>query len=242
MKVQVFIFSVLWWFGGLLSAQNVSECQSFLEQYIEKNIQYTMPKGDESYYLKFETILYEVPNSLGEVKQGVAEMLLSAKGFMYKSASVNIYQDSKNSFIVIDLLKKIIWRTTDQNQNKGADFFKYAGAQKDLMKRGKMESCSDVVIDGKNCRKAVFVLDEAYQSIYNADKIDFYYDVTSKKMVQQTVYHHVKKTSAKTTMKYLKMDYHSKKKVGEARSYIFSSGNQLKENYKGYEILDKRKN
>lgn len=242
-KLSFVIVGVLMWLsGGMLAAQNLSDCEQFIASYVEKNALVKKPVGDKSYNILFEISTFSRKQPEQEVKQGVTELILSAGGFIYENESVSLYQDSKNSFLVIHPAKTIVWRSAEKTKEQSSEILNYSGFQKDFLKRGKIGLCKDVTIGGKQLRKSVFEVDSAYKQVYTTDKIEFYYDVNTQTVKRQIVYHTKEKPYVRTKILYLKTDLQSNKTVGEARSYILSKDGKLLEKYKEYEFLDKRAN
>lgn len=223
---------------GYSQSETDNGCKDLIVNYLNSMQKVLSPKKNQVYYMKYSTntVFFEerkIPASLTNT-----EMLISESKIMMDDASMRIYGDDKEMFVVLPKVGMIYWNDSDPR------LFSDNNAQKKFLdiERELLKFSNSITCDTKgNIQRIAITPNKDFEQKTGLKIQVLEYDIKSKRVIKVENRFNKKSKIKKQVVQYHIIEYNSTKKVKEPLSYIFN-GTELKAAYKNFEIIDNRKN
>tara|TARA_R110000765_G_scaffold421845_1_gene528375 strand:- start:555 stop:1292 length:738 start_codon:yes stop_codon:yes gene_type:complete len=223
-------------FGSEPKPKSYDGCSELILEYLARMESLAVPKVNKVYYIKYKiktefSKVLNTPNS-----ETTTEVLTSKEKIMVIDKNMEVFGDDKNVFVVIPRNQKIFWNESDPIIYDNTNSYKrFVEIQKVVL-----ESASNIKCSSDNGITVITVTPgKEFSSKSNVILQTITYDNKLKKVLKVSSIYNDKSRIKKQTMVYEVLDFDSSKKIVAPITALFKD-NQLKDKYKGFEIIDNR--
>jgi hypothetical protein len=227
--------------ASVISVHGADDCMTLFRQAYDKMISLYEQKGDKGMAMLYKV---EAVGKDDKMNSDVVEMKSYNKKSTIISQKVMVYQDEQNIVAIQPSNKSIfISRPLPESvrQSQMENVFKLQDSLSHYMT---LKSCTTGALkkNGKPLKKLNFQLTATKQEKFGITSLNYWINEKEVRVVKiQLEYAQSRplKTSS-YTIESFNGDYKGSPFEGSAVGIVMTKGNKLKENYKGYNVIDKR--
>jgi hypothetical protein len=226
----------------LLSVGNAQEDKEFLRS-IFKNMgeQGKVQQPDQTFYMSYSLHTVNV-DSLQKPTDATIQVWKKNKLIEIKSAEMNVFQDEKDAFIVLPHKKLILRNDAALKQQGDASMDKYLALYDSLLNYSRITK--NIAVKSKGYDRQISIeVDEKGQYLFKIKKADYFVNTTTRSIKKVRMYYGDSFKSSIAYVDYLinDLEYNYKRKhLSDNVETAFLTNNKLKENFKGYKLIDNR--
>jgi hypothetical protein len=238
--INQFIF--LLYCNAMVGQTSLNDCKNMLINCIGSMAQINVPTDKSIYRIKSTLNYVYKPAYTSQNTTVVADMFISKNKTFYESNYGSYFNDEKNSFVIIPSEKSIVWSDAIEIDNQKERLDKLYQIQDSLIKTGTMISCKDIVYQKKEYKEVILKPNYKLAKQQSVDKMMIIYDENVNRIIEVTLFYAKESKLDKMVMEYNIIDLnYSKPIASSAASKIYEGKSKLKNIYKGYTVVDKRK-
>ncbi|SNZ01683.1 hypothetical protein SAMN06265377_3525 [Flagellimonas pacifica] len=215
------------------------DCKEKLMSYLNRMESMSAPKNGQVYHVRYSMETKFSSNSGVESKTTDTEVFTTANKIAVYDSNMSVFGDEKDIFVVLPEHGKIYWNNSDPRIfNDINTYRKFLEIQRTLLDSAETVDC----VHKDNGLTLITVIpnaDFAKRTKLVQQKIT--YDPKKDKIVSVENGYNGQSKIKKQRITYEKMDFDSPKEIISPVAALFK-GHQLKPAYKGFEIIDNRKN
>lgn len=221
-----------------LFCQKSDECKRKLIEYVDfMESKFKDKNNKDTYHVKYSVKTHFSPELRMKPSDNITEVISAKNRLIVISDKLELYADSKNIFVVIPSNKKVYWNSYDPEVFSKMDNYKrILDVQKVLWNSAKSIDCT---MNGTNEFIMVVKPSEKFSKSIKLNKQVILFDRKKNVVKNVTNMFQIDNRIRKQKVEYLILNYTSNKKIQSSKSYIFEGG-KLKNQYKGYSIIDNR--
>lgn len=241
MMKKIFILFV----SMILVAFNPQEEMELLRS-IFKNIsrQSVAVNPEQVFYMSYSLSTFNVDSTEQPISSTI-EVWTKNKLVEVKSPQMQVYQDSKDAFIILPLKHLIVRNDADTIKNAEMNGKKMLAMYDSLLRYSSISASEKVKATGYDKHIAIKV-NEKGQEMFGVSKADYWIDSNARTIKKVRICYAAESAQYNAQISYVdyminKMEYdHKGKKLSNNVALNFLKNNKLKENYKGYTLVDNR--
>lgn len=214
-------------------------CKEVLFDYLDRMETIMKPEGSKTYHMEY-TMNVEFKDAMNMPKSTTkAEVLVSKDRIMMKDQNFSLYGDRNHVFVVVPQTNTIFWDNSDPKIFEENNSYKtFLDIERKLLNTATSVLCKPS--DG-NKENIQVIPNEDFTKKTNLISQTITYSTTLKRIYSVNNYYNNKSNIKQQSITYDIVDFNSANKVPDPLDVLFK-GKKLKDEFKGYEIVDNRKN
>jgi hypothetical protein len=199
------------------------------------------PEGNNRYHFRYKVqSLFKDKRKHSKVESTV-ETIVAKDRIMIKSDKVDYYQDTQYTFTIVKEEGKIFWGESIGAQWKNQDFTGFSN-----FKKAFFDDAEYSRVQRKDEPEGVFLLKMLpsleIRKKSTTDYVLIELNTNTKKVTRMLVMYNAASEQKLTEYIYEKMDLKSSSSIAKnVQDYVMTNSKQLKSAYKGFEVIDIRK-
>ncbi len=219
-----------------MAASGQGHCLEKLKQYVKTTSAMGEPPKGKVYYMHYS--MDTAPGKKTNVRQHTESKIYRGQHRLYfESEKVQIYQDLKEAFLVLHPLKRIIWH---KDREALKQVIPDMGRQQEwILEHSAQQYCRPLNDDKEeNPWQAKLTMDETVRKEHGVKALLIDFRKATGEPLKVTTLYEDGHQYLRRTMYYHQVDYdYRHKRIGTARSYVFSKNNTLLPRLQGYELI-----
>jgi len=218
-----------------------SECKTLLQDYVEKMGRFKKPPEQNIFKLSFNQEIHYKPRSKKENLVVNGDLRISKSKSFFQSNYMSLYRDEKNGIMVIPYARRIVIENGGKLDINKNGFNEMAAFQDSLIRFGEVTNCQKYIDKSVSYYKINLKPSENVQDQLHVTEIKFIYNIDKQVMDKVVIYYDQQSEMDFIAVTYLILDFNSKEKITEsAYQMVYSDKNKLKNEFKGFEIINNR--
>ena len=236
----IYIFLFVMVSNNTLGQVAKPDCKSFLKEYVNSMRKISKIESNQVYKMKYN-MSYEFRDNNTPNQSVDATLIMSLSKSFYYSNVLNLFADKNNGFMVMPLQRQIIWGPGNKGSTELDKMNTLLSFQDTLIEVSSVESCKLNVIQGDSILQISLLIPKSIQEPTGIDKLVLKYSY-KRKMMESVVCQYVSNKELKrVTVTYYELDFDYEGNFNEtAYQKVFKSKGKLREEYRGFEVIDNR--
>jgi hypothetical protein len=241
-KIISILFAFIVFGNTQMLAQNNDNCLEFLTNYNNHLSDIQKISGDSVLVLS-----YSVVNMLNDYSIPTSDsicMIISDKMIQYNSGYFDLFQDTKNSFVILKSPRKILINNSSMREGKYRDLSHITMFRDSVLDRCTVEKCTDIVSpENIKQRNIQLAFDDKLRDAMNISRQKLYFNLDSGLLEKLITIYSPGSEYKRTTIKIHELVIKNKKRLNTtATERVFARNGKLLSQYKGFKIIDNRVN
>ena len=235
--IMIMVYLALLWSEALpVVAPANGQCLEEVKAYIRRSMELSEPGPNKVYYLHLS--MDNFPRNATESPQSMdIEVFRKDEALIYETKQVAVYKDSKDAFMVIHPLKRIVWEESNESFSD-LKTTQIAEMQLTIIENSEVLSCTAIEREGRALKRMVLQPNEKIKEVFGAQKLTIDFDLLDELLKEVTIEFTAANKLKRQVISYHTYDYDYKERtIAASRDLIFTHEGALQPRLKGYSVI-----
>ena len=243
MRYRIIVVMLLSFIAKEISAQaGMNDCRKLLLDYFSKSNTTAKPPKGKVYYLDMQ-VKNIMKNSNEPSNESEIKITIGNEVYFYQSTQMDLYKDQQDLFVAMHSTRSVYWASPEGYPANEESWNKVFMLRDSLIRESKIVQCKEVADKNTSNLLKVIVLEVPEKRALQTkmEKMEFFLDTEKGYIIKSIVYFNSKNPISSSITTFNEMNFNYKVQLKDVRAMVLNKNAVPVGSYKGYKLIDKRK-